>query len=78
MAGAVQIPVRVTGVRVDYSPEQFAPLGKLDSFFLQATSSENETYTFVSGMSSLLRPHAMFLANPVASAGRPWKYQEEQ
>ena len=48
------IPLRVVGLRVDYSAEQIEPLRNLDAFFLQGTSSENETYAYFSSEHALL------------------------
>jgi 2-polyprenyl-6-methoxyphenol hydroxylase-like FAD-dependent oxidoreductase len=45
---AYRIPVRVLGVKVDYSPERIEPLRRLDSFFLQGAQSENDTFAYFS------------------------------
>ncbi|GJN82189.1 hypothetical protein PLIIFM63780_005726 [Purpureocillium lilacinum] len=44
----VKIPVRVMGLKLDLSPEQIAPLRKLDPFFLQGCSSANDSFLFCS------------------------------
>ncbi|KAH6695280.1 FAD binding domain-containing protein [Plectosphaerella plurivora] len=43
-----RVPVRVMGFRARYTPEAMAPIKKLDPFFLQATSSKNDTYMYFS------------------------------
>ncbi|TDZ32435.1 putative FAD-dependent monooxygenase [Colletotrichum spinosum] len=43
-----RIPVRVLGLKVLLSPEQMAPIRKLDPFFLQGTSSRNDTFLYLS------------------------------
>ncbi len=50
----VKIPVRVMGLKLDLSPEQIAPLRKLDPFFLQGCSSANDSFLFCSGRYSRL------------------------
>lgn len=44
-----QLPVRVMGVKAQYSADDFDPVRKLDPFFLQASSSENDTFMYLSG-----------------------------
>ena len=46
-----QIPIRVLGLRVDCTPDQIGPLRTLDPFFLQGTSSLNNTYVYFSSES---------------------------
>jgi len=43
-----KIPIRVIGVKTEFTPEQMEPLKKLDPIFLQGTASANDAYTFVS------------------------------
>ncbi|KAF7559029.1 hypothetical protein G7046_g5126 [Stylonectria norvegica] len=43
-----KIPVRVLGVKLHLSPEQFKPIQALDPFFLQGTASENDTFVYIS------------------------------
>ncbi|KAL0932840.1 FAD binding domain-containing protein [Colletotrichum truncatum] len=43
-----RIPVRVLGLKVFLSPDQMEPLRKLDPFFLQGTSSQNDTFLYFS------------------------------
>ncbi|EFQ25974.1 FAD binding domain-containing protein [Colletotrichum graminicola] len=43
-----QIPVRVLGLKVFLSPDQMAPMRELDPFFLQGTSSRNDTFLYFS------------------------------
>ncbi|KAJ4357952.1 uncharacterized protein N0V89_002529 [Didymosphaeria variabile] len=42
------IPIRVMGTKVHLTPSEIEPLRNLDSFFLQATSSRNNTFTYFS------------------------------
>ncbi len=44
-----RIPIRVMGVKVEYTSEQIEPLQALDPFFLQGTASGNDTYVYFSG-----------------------------
>lgn len=44
-----RVPVRVMGFKAQYTPEAIAPIKKLDPFFLQATSSQNDTFMYFSG-----------------------------
>ncbi|KAH8653787.1 FAD binding domain-containing protein [Xylariales sp. PMI_506] len=46
IASNYQIPVRVTGIRATYTPEEIAPLRALDPFFLQGTASENNSFIY--------------------------------
>ncbi|KAK3689336.1 hypothetical protein B0T22DRAFT_461324 [Podospora appendiculata] len=43
-----EIPLRLMGMKVEYTPEQLAPMQKLDPIFLQGSASENDTYVFFS------------------------------
>ncbi|WYZ44685.1 hypothetical protein EsH8_VIII_000001 [Colletotrichum jinshuiense] len=43
-----RIPVRVLGLKVPLSPDQMAPIRKLDPFFLQGASSRNDTFLYLS------------------------------
>ncbi|KAJ5020060.1 hypothetical protein K4K57_003467 [Colletotrichum sp. SAR 10_99] len=43
-----RIPVRVLGLKVFLSPEEMEPIRKLDPFFLQGTSSQNDTFLYLS------------------------------
>ncbi|KAF9871852.1 FAD binding domain-containing protein [Colletotrichum karsti] len=43
-----RIPVRVLGLKVFLSPDQMEPIRKLDPFFLQGTSSQNDTFLYLS------------------------------
>ncbi|KZL76664.1 fad binding domain-containing protein [Colletotrichum incanum] len=43
-----RIPVRVLGLKVLLSPDQMAPIQKLDPFFLQGASSRNDTFLYLS------------------------------
>lgn len=43
-----RLPVRVVGFRAQYTPEEIAPIKALDPFFLQATSSQNDTFMYFS------------------------------
>ncbi|KAK0704639.1 hypothetical protein B0H67DRAFT_673879 [Lasiosphaeris hirsuta] len=43
-----KIPIRLIGIRVEYSPTEMEPMQKLDPIFLQGTASENDTYVFFS------------------------------
>ena len=44
-----KIPIRVIGVKAEYTTERMEPLRKLDPIFLQGTASANNTYAFFSG-----------------------------
>jgi 2-polyprenyl-6-methoxyphenol hydroxylase-like FAD-dependent oxidoreductase len=46
------IPIRVMGLKVDYTVDQIKPLRKLDPFFLQGTASENNSYAYFSSESN--------------------------
>ncbi|KAJ4287339.1 hypothetical protein N0V90_012737 [Kalmusia sp. IMI 367209] len=48
------IPIRVMGTKVQLTPGQIEPLRKLDPFFLQATSSKNNTFMFFSVIDAVL------------------------
>ncbi|KAF6798720.1 FAD binding domain protein [Colletotrichum sojae] len=43
-----RIPVRVLGLKVLLSPEQMGPIRELDPFFLQGTSSRDDTFLYLS------------------------------
>ncbi|KAJ0141683.1 putative FAD-dependent monooxygenase [Colletotrichum tanaceti] len=43
-----RIPVRMLGLKVVLSPEQAAPIRKLDPFFLQGASSRDDTFLYLS------------------------------
>ncbi|KAM5369407.1 hypothetical protein ACJZ2D_009021 [Fusarium nematophilum] len=43
-----KIPVRMLGVKLDLPPEEIRPIRDLDPFFLQGTSSKNDTFVYVS------------------------------
>ncbi|ROT41316.1 FAD/NAD(P)-binding domain-containing protein [Sodiomyces alkalinus F11] len=43
-----RLPIRVLGFRAQYTPEEIAPMKALDPFFLQATSSQNDTFMYFS------------------------------
>ncbi|KAK2026422.1 FAD binding domain-containing protein [Colletotrichum zoysiae] len=43
-----RIPVRLLGLKVLLSPDQMAPIQKLDPFFLQGTSSRDSTFLYLS------------------------------
>ncbi|GKT49650.1 putative FAD-linked oxidoreductase [Colletotrichum spaethianum] len=47
-----RIPVRVLGLKVPLSPDQMAPIRKLDPFFLQGASSRNDTFLYLSMLDS--------------------------
>lgn len=47
-----KIPIRVIGVKAEYTPDQMKPLWKLDPIFFQGTASKNDTYTFFSVLDS--------------------------
>lgn len=49
-----RIPVRVLGLKVFLSPEEMEPIRKLDPFFLQGTSSQNDTFLYLSSEYLLL------------------------
>lgn len=53
---AFTIPIRVMGFKVQYEPELIEPLRKLDAFFLQGTSSTNDTYAYFSSKLDPLLP----------------------
>ncbi|KAL5378006.1 hypothetical protein DPSP01_009450 [Paraphaeosphaeria sporulosa] len=42
------IPIRLMGTKLHMSPIEIEPLRNLDSFFLQATSSKNDTFVYFS------------------------------
>ncbi|KAK4167792.1 hypothetical protein QBC43DRAFT_311451 [Cladorrhinum sp. PSN259] len=42
------IPVRLMGLKVDYTPEQYEPLRRLDPYFLQGCASENDSFCYFS------------------------------
>lgn len=44
-----KIPIRVMGAKVEYTAEQMEQIRKLDPFFLQGTSSANNSYMYFSG-----------------------------
>ncbi|KAH0433893.1 FAD binding domain-containing protein [Colletotrichum camelliae] len=43
-----RIPVRVLGLKVFLSSEEMEPIRKIDPFFLQGTSSQNDTFLYLS------------------------------
>ncbi|WYZ46640.1 hypothetical protein EsH8_IX_000865 [Colletotrichum jinshuiense] len=43
-----RIPVRLLGLKMLLSPDQMEPIRKLDPFFLQGTSSQNNTFIYLS------------------------------
>lgn len=43
-----RIPIEVLGIKVEYSPGEIKLLRDLDPFFLQGTSSKNDTYLYFS------------------------------
>ncbi|GJD03604.1 FAD binding domain-containing protein [Colletotrichum higginsianum] len=43
-----RIPVRLLGLKLLLSPDQMAPIRKLDPFFLQGTSSRDDTFVYLS------------------------------
>ncbi|KAK1961161.1 FAD binding domain-containing protein [Colletotrichum sublineola] len=43
-----RIPVRLLGMKVSLPSDQIAPIRKLDPFFLQGTSSRNDTFLYLS------------------------------
>ncbi|KAL2017778.1 hypothetical protein VTK56DRAFT_1696 [Thermocarpiscus australiensis] len=43
-----KIPVRLIGVKADFTPDEIEPLRSLDPFFLQGTASENDSYVYFS------------------------------
>jgi len=46
-----KIPIRVMGVKIEYTAEEIEPMRRLDPFFLQGTSSANDTFIYLSGES---------------------------
>ncbi|KAK3994257.1 FAD/NAD(P)-binding domain-containing protein [Cladorrhinum sp. PSN332] len=42
------IPIRLMGLKVDYTPEQYEPLRKLDPYFLQGCASQNDSFVYFS------------------------------
>ncbi|KAM0355102.1 hypothetical protein ACHAPU_000961 [Fusarium lateritium] len=42
------IPVRMLGMKLELSPEQFKPIRDLDPFFLQGTHSKNDMFVYMS------------------------------
>jgi 2-polyprenyl-6-methoxyphenol hydroxylase-like FAD-dependent oxidoreductase len=65
-----RVPVRVVGFRARYTPEAMAPIKQLDPFFLQATSSKNDTYMYFSGefLPRLQFQAALFVADPILNS----------
>lgn len=59
-----RLPVRVLGFKAAYTPKEIAPIKKLDPFFLQATSSQNDTFMYFSGQSTfgLLSPEKLSIS----------------
>lgn len=45
------IPVRLMGVRVDFTPDEIEPLRLLDPFFLQGAASQNDSFVYFSSES---------------------------
>lgn len=39
------------GVKIEYTAEEIEPMRRLDPFFLQGTSSANDTFIYLSGES---------------------------
>ncbi|KAK3340012.1 hypothetical protein B0T25DRAFT_574885 [Lasiosphaeria hispida] len=48
LGSLVKIPIRLMGIRIEYSPAEMEPMQRLDPIFLQGTASENDTYVFFS------------------------------
>ncbi|KEZ40815.1 hypothetical protein SAPIO_CDS8006 [Scedosporium apiospermum] len=46
-----RVPVRTMGFRADFSPQEIADIRAMDSFFLQAAASENDTFLYFSVLS---------------------------
>jgi 2-polyprenyl-6-methoxyphenol hydroxylase-like FAD-dependent oxidoreductase len=44
-----KIPVRMLGVKLTLTPEEFEPVRQLDPFFLQGTSSQDNSFVYLSG-----------------------------
>lgn len=44
-----KIPVRMLGVKLTLTPEKFEPIRQLDPFFLQGTSSQDNSFVYISG-----------------------------
>ncbi|KAK3375842.1 hypothetical protein B0T24DRAFT_617143 [Lasiosphaeria ovina] len=61
-----QIPVRVIGVRIDCTPAQIEPVRKLDPFFLQGTSSKDNTYVYFSVLDAPGNNHEENIADPAS------------
>ncbi|KAF4993471.1 hypothetical protein FGRMN_6477 [Fusarium graminum] len=48
--GMHDIPVRMLGMKLELSPEQFEPIRDLDPFFLQGTHSKNDMFVYISAL----------------------------
>jgi 2-polyprenyl-6-methoxyphenol hydroxylase-like FAD-dependent oxidoreductase len=48
-----RLPVRTMGLRVDCTPREMRCIRAMDPFFLQAASSENDTFLYFSGKTFL-------------------------
>lgn len=45
----MQLPVRTMGVKISLTAEQIEPIRKLDRFFLQGGSPQNNSFMYISG-----------------------------
>lgn len=45
----MQLPVRTMGVKISLTAEQIEPIRKLDLFFLQGGSPQNNSFMYISG-----------------------------
>ncbi|KAK4109016.1 FAD/NAD(P)-binding domain-containing protein [Canariomyces notabilis] len=43
-----QVPVRLIGIKVDYTPKEIEPLRALDPYFFQGAASENDSFLYFS------------------------------
>ncbi|KAK4224216.1 FAD/NAD(P)-binding domain-containing protein [Podospora fimiseda] len=47
-----QLPIRLMGLKLDYTPEQIEPLRKLDPYFLQGCASQNDSFVYFSTLNA--------------------------
>lgn len=55
------------GFRADFSPQEIADIRAMDSFFLQAAASENDTFLYFSGKFLPFLPRNYVIGHPYLS-----------
>lgn len=54
----MQLPVRTMGIKISSTAEQIEPIRKLDRFFLQGGSPQNNSFMYISGAYAEQTPHS--------------------